>query len=126
MCSCLFPVCKKISQQNCVSLVTKYCFKKRQNYSQCMYYFYKPVVMIYPSLILRILSHKFVLIHECIQDPFASFDFIHNDSDPTPDPPESYDHYNTHGTNVAGEIAMIKNSKCGAGVAFNSSITGML
>ena len=62
-----------------------------------------------------------------LQDSFASFDFIHNDSDPTPDPPDSSSGQpNTHGTNVAGEIAMIKNSKCGAGVAFNSSITGTL
>ena len=42
-----------------------------------------------------------------------------------PDPPKSYaDGLNTHGTNIAGEIAMTKNSKCGVGVAFNSSVAG--
>ena len=45
---------------------------------------------------------------------------MYNDPDPTPD--SSND---SHGTSCAGEIAMIKDSACGVGVAYNCSIAGM-
>ena len=52
------------------------------------------------------------------QNAQLSFDFIGNDSDPTPD--EGH----THGTECAGVIAMGKNSYCGIGVAYESTIVG--
>ena len=55
-----------------------------------------------------------------IQNREASYDFVYNDPDPTPD--SSND---SHGTSCAGEIAMIKDSACGVGVAYNCSIAGM-
>ena len=59
------------------------------------------------------------------QNSSASYDFMHYDSDPQPDPPESSsDEPNSHGTSCAGEIAMTRNSKCGTGVAFESKFAG--
>ena len=58
-----------------------------------------------------------------IQDGRASYDFIHNDADPTPD--RSNDEENAHGTSCAGEVAMAKdNGNCGVGVAYNSNVGG--
>lgn len=53
----------------------------------------------------------------------ASWDFGHNDSDPSPDDPTSEVAY--HGTSCAGEVAMVKdNAVCGVGVAYASQIAG--
>jgi subtilisin family serine protease len=48
-----------------------------------------------------------------------SFDFIGNDSDPTPEKGH------THGTECAGVIAMSKNKYCGIGVAYDSTLVGI-
>ena len=56
------------------------------------------------------------------QDSLASYDYIHYDSNPSPD------HYygdepDEHGTSCAGEIAMVKdNGRCGVGVAYESGL----
>ena len=55
-----------------------------------------------------------------IQDSSASHDFIHYDSDPTPD--YDYDEPNTHGTECAGIVGMTRNSYCGVGVAYDANI----
>ena len=60
-----------------------------------------------------------------IQDSGASYDFIHSDDDPTPDPPNSMSD-NGHGTACAGEVGMVKESACGVGVAYNSRIAGKI
>ena len=58
-----------------------------------------------------------------LQDSFASYDFAQYDSDPSPDPPDdSSSEPNSHGTSCAGEIAMVKNSLCGVGVAYKSNV----
>lgn len=58
-----------------------------------------------------------------LQDSKASWDFTEDDNDPTPSQPSKSDEPNSHGTNCAGEIAMVKdNNKCGVGVAYESSI----
>ena len=64
-----------------------------------------------------------VPIHVCIQtqDSSASHDFMYNDGDPTPDP-SSGDEPNSHGTSCAGEIAMVNNSHCGIGVAYQCKV----
>ena len=55
----------------------------------------------------------------------ASYDYVHYDNNPTPD------HYggdepDEHGTNCAGEIAMVKdNGQCGVGVAYESNLGGI-
>ena len=54
------------------------------------------------------------------QDSQASHDFIHYDSDPTPDVND--DEPNSHGTECAGVVGMKRNSVCGVGVAYNASI----
>ena len=59
------------------------------------------------------------------QDSGASYDFVHNDSNPTPD-----NYYgsepDSHGTMCAGVIGMAKgNGRCGVGVAYNAHIGGM-
>lgn len=58
--------------------------------------------------------------------PSASHDFVNNDDDPTPEPSSSSDEPNSHGTGCAGEIAMLNNSKCGVGVAFQSKVASKL
>ena len=51
----------------------------------------------------------------------ASFDFVHRDSDPTPD--YNADEPNRHGTSCAGEVGMAKgNDHCGVGVAYECNI----
>ena len=55
-----------------------------------------------------------------LQDSSASHDFAHSDSDPSPD--DSSSEPNSHGTSCAGEIAMVKNSHCGVGVAYKSNV----
>ena len=57
-----------------------------------------------------------------MQDSLASYDYLHYDNDPTPD-----NYYggepDEHGTNCAGEIAMVKdNNQCGVGVAYECNI----
>ena len=54
----------------------------------------------------------------------ASHDFAHNDADPTPDP--SNDEPNSHGTGCAGEIAMVNNTLCGIGVAYQSNVASKI
>ena len=57
-----------------------------------------------------------------MQDSQASYDYLHYDSDPTPD---NYygEEPDEHGTSCAGEIAMVKdNSQCGVGVAYECNI----
>ena len=54
------------------------------------------------------------------QDSQASHDFIHYDSDPTPDVND--DEPNSHGTECAGVVGMKQNSIFGVGVAYNTSI----
>ena len=59
------------------------------------------------------------------QDSQASYDFIHNDRDPTP---ENYygDDPDSHGTMCAGTVGMVKsNGYCGAGVAYSANIGGI-
>ena len=75
------------------------------------------------------MHNEYYIIHiTCIlQDSFASHDFIHYDSDPSPDAPDdSSSEPNSHGTSCAGEIAMVKNSRCGVGVAYNSKVASKL
>ena len=55
-----------------------------------------------------------------LQNSAVSFDFAHLDGDPSPD--DSSSEPNSHGTKCAGEIAMVKNSQCGVGVAYNSKV----
>lgn len=57
------------------------------------------------------------------QDPSASYDFVWNDRDPTPD--ENEEEPNSHGTSCAGEIAMSRDCSCGVGVAYGCSIGGL-
>ena len=60
-----------------------------------------------------------------IKDPRASWDFVNNDGDPTPD---NYfgDEPDSHGTECAGQVGMVKdNGKCGVGIAHNSRIGGL-
>ena len=52
------------------------------------------------------------------QNAQLSFDFIGNDSDPTPEKGHA------HGTECAGVIAMSKNKYCGIGVAYDSTLVG--
>lgn len=63
-----------------------------------------------------------MLIHFFVQDPLASYDFNDHDSDPIPryDPTNE----NKHGTRCAGEVAAMRGSRCGVGVAFDSKIGG--
>ena len=50
------------------------------------------------------------------------YDYIHRDKDPLPTGP-----FDGHGTAVAGIIGMSKdNGVCGVGVAYGSTITGVL
>ena len=54
----------------------------------------------------------------------ASYDYIHDDNDPTPD--EYGSTPDSHGTKCAGVIGMAKNNRqCGVGVAYESNIGGM-
>ena len=63
------------------------------------------------------------LYSNMLQNSAASFDFAHHDDDPSPDPPDdSSSEPNSHGTSCAGEIAMVKNSQCGVGVAYKSKL----
>ena len=56
--------------------------------------------------------------HLCIiQDYYASYDFVDGDGDPSPSTSSD-----SHGTSCAGEIAMVKNSQCGIGVAYKSKV----
>ncbi len=58
------------------------------------------------------------------QDSGASYDYIHYDSDPTPDNYDG-DEPDSHGTMCAGVIGMAKSNRyCGVGVAHGSSIGG--
>ncbi|ORY43661.1 subtilisin-like protein [Rhizoclosmatium globosum] len=50
----------------------------------------------------------------------GSFDFIRNIADPAP-----YGTVGGHGTNCAGEIAAVKNSVCGVGVAYQAKVSGI-
>ena len=53
----------------------------------------------------------------------SSYSRDYVDSDPDPFPDSAYDE---HGTNVAGEIAMVRNNGiCGVGVAYNAQIAGL-
>ena len=54
------------------------------------------------------------------QDSSASYDFFHYDSDPTPD--RNSEEPNSHGTECAGIIGMVRNGICGVGVANRASI----
>ena len=54
------------------------------------------------------------------QDSSASHDFVHYDSDPTPD--YDADEPNTHGTECAGVVGMSTNNYCGVGVAHDANI----
>ncbi len=59
------------------------------------------------------------------QDLTASWDFVDNDNDPTPD--YSTNEPNSHGTSCAGEVGMARdNGVCGAGVAYDCNIGGEL
>ena len=61
-----------------------------------------------------------------MQDSIASFDYIHYRRDPTPDV-YGGDDPDSHGTKCAGIIGMAKNNEyCGVGVAYESSIGGVL
>ena len=55
-----------------------------------------------------------------MQDSFASYDFAHYDSDPTPD--YNSQAPNTHGTECSGVVGMSNNSICGVGVAHQANI----
>ena len=55
-----------------------------------------------------------------LQDSSASHDFVHYDSDPTPD--SNSEEPNTHGTECAGVVGMSNNSICGVGVAHQANI----
>ena len=58
-----------------------------------------------------------------IQEATDSFDFVDNDSDPTPD--VFFTTKENHGTSCAGVIGMEKdNHKCGVGVAYNAKLAG--
>ena len=80
--------------------------------------------------VLSVYSHAFD--HSSIwpplfisQDSSASYDFVFNDSDPTP---TEYigDEPDRHGTSCAGEVGMSKdNDKCGVGVAYGCKISGL-
>ena len=60
-----------------------------------------------------------------LQDARASYDYIHYDSDPTPDNYYS-DDPDSHGTECAGVIGMAKSNRyCGVGVAHEANIGGM-
>ncbi|ORY27859.1 subtilisin-like protein [Rhizoclosmatium globosum] len=50
----------------------------------------------------------------------GSFDFVRNTADPAP-----FSESGGHGTACAGEIAGVKNSVCGVGVAYQAKITGI-
>ncbi|KAJ3286771.1 pheromone processing endoprotease [Rhizoclosmatium sp. JEL0117] len=50
----------------------------------------------------------------------GSFDFIRNTPDPRP-----FETAGAHGTQCAGEIAAVKNSVCGVGVAYEAKISGI-
>ncbi len=56
----------------------------------------------------------------------ASHDFVHNDADPTPDPSDGDSEPNSHGTGCAGEIAMVDNTLCGIGVAYQSNVASKI
>ena len=58
------------------------------------------------------------------QDSKASYDFVWDDGDPTPDDSNDEDNGNGHGTNCAGEIAMGRDCSCGVGVAYGCNIGG--
>ena len=56
--------------------------------------------------------------------PNLQYDFLSRDNDAFPEVADDGSR-ESHGTNVAGEIAMEKsNNFCGVGVAYNSNITG--
>ena len=55
-----------------------------------------------------------------MQDSSASYDFIQDDNDPTPD--YNSDEPNTHGTECSGVVGMSNNSICGVGVAHQANI----
>ena len=61
---------------------------------------------------------KTLLSHS--QDSQASRDFIHYDSDPTPD--WNSEEPNSHGTECAGVVGMARNGICGVGVAHDANI----
>ena len=53
----------------------------------------------------------------------GSFDLNSNDDDPSPE--LDNDEENKHGTRCAGEVAAVKNSVCGVGIAYNSQFSGI-
>ena len=57
-----------------------------------------------------------------IQNADASFNFVDNTHDPSPN---SSENEAGHGTSCAGEIGMVQNGHCGVGVAHESNIAGM-
>ena len=68
-------------------------------------------------------DQQIITIIRLLQEVSASYDFAYDDSDPSPDPPDdSSSEPNSHGTSCAGEIAMVKNSQCGVGVAYKSNV----
>ncbi|OLL26525.1 Protease KEX1 [Neolecta irregularis DAH-3] len=52
--------------------------------------------------------------------PAGSYDFNDHDSEPKPVLLDDY-----HGTRCAGEIAAVRNSVCGVGVAYNAKVSGI-
>ncbi|KAK0180404.1 hypothetical protein PV327_006048 [Microctonus hyperodae] len=62
--------------------------------------------------------------NKVINDPIISYDINEGDNDPIPRYEKTG--INSHGTRCAGEIAMeANNSKCGVGIAYDSSIGGI-
>eukprot|EP00116_Pleurobrachia_bachei_P014884 sb/3475146/ len=58
------------------------------------------------------------------QEESCSWDFLDNDSDPTPVVTDSDQNVN-HGTRCAGQVAAGRNRYCGLGVAFNARLAGI-
>ncbi len=61
-----------------------------------------------------------------LQDSTASWDFVDNDNNPTPDySTDNTGEPNSHGTSCAGEVGMARdNGVCGTGVAYDCNIGG--
>ncbi len=61
-----------------------------------------------------------------LQDSNASWDFVNEDNDPTPDYSAADRGVSpSHGTSCAGEVGMARdNGVCGAGVAYDCNIGG--